>query len=426
MPSTSSDPRPAREPAVSPADPPPGKLPSASLGGLGPLLTVVSFSWIFPVVASITLIQAQLEDMDNSSKIFRFALLSGTGALVGMFANIVFGAWSDRTRSRFGRRNPWIVGGGAVAAVSLSALSFVHSFPAMMVCYLLFQASLNAFLAPWTAVIPDRVARSNLGKASTCVGLGQLLGQSLGGVAAGAFLASPSTGLRWLPAVLLVGVLFFAVRAPDRPNSDTPREPLSVRRLAKLMMPPKDADFGWALAGRLLTMLGFQCAMVYQLFLLTDHIGIDEGDTGRIVSAGGIVVALTSAAAVALAGPLSDRLGRRRVFVAGAGLLIAVAMIPLAVFPQLWAFFALLAVSGFGFGAYVAVDQALMAEVLPNQENSAKDLGILNVANTVPQVLAPVLAGVALPLVGYPGLLVLAVGISVLGALCIAPIRRVR
>ena len=50
-------------------------------------------------------------------------------------------------------------------------------------------------------------------------------------------------------------------------------------------------------------------------------------------------------------------------------------------------------VAGTGYGIYIAVDQALNVDVLPSQEEAGKDLGILNLANTVGQVLAPVIVG---------------------------------
>lgn len=48
------------------------------------------------------------------------------------------------------------------------------------------------------------------------------------------------------------------------------------------------------------------------------------------------------------------------------------------------------ALSGFGYGIYSAVDQALNVDVLPSKEEAGKDMGIQNLANTVDQAIAPV------------------------------------
>ena len=51
-----------------------------------------------------------------------------------------------------------------------------------------------------------------------------------------------------------------------------------------------------------------------------------------------------------------------------------------------------MAISGLGFGVYVAVDLALVVDVLPDQDNAAKDLGVFNIAGALPFSIAPGLA----------------------------------
>ena len=137
-------------------------------------------------------------------------------------------------------------------------------------------------------------------------------------------------------------------------------------------------------------------------------------------------MAAASAVSTLISGPLSDRIRRRKPLVMGAAVLVALAVLPMTFSPSVATFYIFLAVGGFGYGIYVAVDQALMAEVLPDQEHRAKDLGILNVANTLPQILAPVVAGVLVGITGYQGVLLIATVVGVVSAVCIAPIRRVR
>ncbi len=84
-------------------------------------------------------------------------------------------------------------------------------------------------------------------------------------------------------------------------------------------------------------------------------------------------------------------------------------------------------VLGLGFGMYLSVDQALITQVLPVAKDRAKDLGIINIANSAPQVLAPAVAGVAITyLGGYRGMFLLAAVVTLLGALAVIPIRSVR
>jgi hypothetical protein len=79
---------------------------------------------------------------------------------------------------------------------------------------------------------------------------------------------------------------------------------------------------------------------------------------------------------------LSDRTGRRKVFVVWSGVVMAVAAPLLAVWPQWTVAIVGAAVLGAGFGVYVAVDAALITQVLPQSSDRAKDLGVINIANS--------------------------------------------
>ncbi|ACZ20240.1 Major Facilitator Superfamily transporter [Sanguibacter keddieii DSM 10542] len=396
------------------------------LGRIAPVFLVAHFGWMLPVAAGGTLIQALMEQIDADAKVALYAVLSVVGAVAGMLANIVFGALSDRTRTRWGSRNPWILVGGLVAAAAVMTMSVAPSFALLVVLWGVFQVSLNAFLGPLIAILADRVAPESLGKASSVVGVGQLLAQSLGGVVAASFLAVPRDGLKVVPLTLVVAALVVFFFARDTDNRGVPRPALNARELLATFRVPRDADFLWALAGRFLLLLSFMLVVLYQLFVLTDYVGLTTEQAAPVIATGGLIMAASSGLSTLVSGPLSDWLGRRKALVMGASFVLAFATVPLAVSPTVTSFYLFLAVGGFAYGIYVAVDQALMAEVLPDQENRAKDLGILNVANTGPQILAPVIAGVIVSLAGYRGIFVTAIVVAIVSALCIKPIRRVR
>jgi MFS family permease len=85
-------------------------------------------------------------------------------------------------------------------------------------------------------------------------------------------------------------------------------------------------------------------------------------------------------------------------------------------------------IGGVGFGMYMAVDLALVVDVLPDPNSAAKDLGVLNIAGALPFALAPALAPVVLELsdTSYSVLYLVAGACALLGAVAIIPIRRVR
>jgi hypothetical protein len=77
---------------------------------------------------------------------------------------------------------------------------------------------------------------------------------------------------------------------------------------------------------------------------------------------------------------------------------------------------------------YVAVDLALVADVLPDAESSGKDLGVFNIAGALPFSVAPAVAPVILAVSGgsYSALYAVAGGCAILGTLAVLPVRGVR
>ncbi|GAA4430927.1 hypothetical protein GCM10023148_35820 [Actinokineospora soli] len=220
--------------------------------------------------------------------------------------------------------------------------------------------------------------------------------------------------------VVLAALPFTALR--EEPAAVRPRGPL-LRGF--VIDPRRYPDFGWAWLTRFLMNLGNAIALLYLLYFLDDAVGVEDPESGVLVLTALYAVALLST--VVVAGAWSDRAGARRVFVAGSGVVMAVAAVLLAVW-QTWTGSVVAAlVLGVGFGAYTAVDFALITQVLPAAADRGKDLGLVNIANTLPQVLAPVIAA---PIVrsagGYPALYAVAAAVGLLGAVLVFRIRSVR
>jgi MFS family permease len=82
---------------------------------------------------------------------------------------------------------------------------------------------------------------------------------------------------------------------------------------------------------------------------------------------------------------------------------------------------------GGGYGIYLAVDAALITEVLPAAVHRAKDLGVINIANAAPQVLGPAIsAPIVIHLGGYPTLYAVTAVVTVLGSVFVVKIKAVR
>jgi MFS family permease len=113
------------------------------------------------------------------------SLVTGVGAAVSMVLNPLWGAFSDRTTSRRGRRLPWVIGGVAGGMIAMLLLSQAHSVLAMVAGWSLAQGSLNATLAAMTAIVPDQVPARQRGAVGGILAIAQTLGVIAGsGIAA--------------------------------------------------------------------------------------------------------------------------------------------------------------------------------------------------------------------------------------------------
>ena len=185
------------------------------------------------------------------------------------------------------------------------------------------------------------------------------------------------------------------------------------------------ADFGWAWATRFLMNLGNAIALLYLLYYLKDEVRLADAEGGVLVLTSIYAVALLST--VVVGGVWSDRTGRRRIFVMGSGVIMAVSSLVMVAWPTWVGAVLAAAVLGIGFGTYTSVDFALVTQVLPTAADRGKDLGVINIANTLPQVLSPVLAApIVAHLGGYATLYLVAAGVGLLGAVLVYRIKGVR
>ncbi|MFG3344107.1 MFS transporter [Streptomyces sp. NPDC048018] len=369
------------------------------------------------------LLALQIEEIAPADKVADFGLVSGVSAIFATVFNPVAGALSDRS----GRRNPWILAGGLLALPVMLLLGSVHTILLVTIAWCLGQAVMNSYQAALTSVVPDRVPVASRGRASAAVGLGLPLGSTIGALVGAAFSDHYRTGYLVLGAVVAATAVLFTSCA--REQRTAPRAPMPVReQLAAFGGALKNHDFRWAFIGRALLVLGYFAVTGFQLYILKDHTDLPAGLGAEEAVA--LLMPLNSVAMVVstvLGGWLSDRYDRRKLFVGASAALAAVALLIPAVSHGWTAMLAFSVVNGLGFGCYMAVDTALVTMVLPKAEDAARDMGVLNIANAGPQIVAPFVASTIVSLSGgYTALFLVAAVLSVLGALAVRPIRTVR
>jgi MFS family permease len=409
------------------ADVPPR--PQAASGAFLAALAIAQMGAFLAFMPLLTILAPlKAAAIDPGGKAWILAQVGFWGALVAGGANILAGALSDGTHSRFGRRRPWLIVGAVGTAASCLVIMRAHTAFGLVGGVLLFQLCLNLMFGPLVALLADQVPPAQRGRAAGFIGLAPPAGAMTGALLVG--VALPQEGVRYavvagLLLAAMVPVLFLARETPTGPKIFRLARPhrLGTRRPFRLTR-----DFAVAWLSRLLIQAGITTVSLFTLFNIQDR-GAPPGGLAPEALLGLLVIgsSLVQIAASLAGGFLSDHLRRRKAFVLAAGLLVAAAATLLA-FSADWRLMAgAFAIFGAGYGIFTAVDAALITEVLPSDRDAGRDLGVSNLANTLPQMFAPVLGAALLQTAAGYAWLYLAAGLAAAaGGLLILAIRRAR
>lgn len=372
------------------------------------------------------LLPNQAEALDGIDKTTALGIVTGVGALVAVLVGPIAGMLSDATTARTGRRHTWIAGGALLGCAGLALLSGQRTLIGLTLGWCVAQAGLNALQAGLTAIVPDRTPVSQRGLVSGWVGLTQSIGVVVGVLLVTMVVSGTTSGYLLIGVLVVLTAVPFVLATPDPPlpAGRVPRPTLRSLVTAFRFDARGNPDFAWAWATRFLVQLGNAMATLYLLYFLRDRVHHENPDDGLLVLI--LVYTATTVATVVVGGVISDRSGRRKPSVIVSGYVMAAAALLLAVWPTWAGALIAAAVLGLGFGVYLSVDQALITQVLPTAEDRAKDLGIINIANSAPQVLGPALAfPIVAYLGGYPVLYLVVAAVTVLGSVLVTRIRSV-
>jgi len=358
------------------------------------------------------------------------ALIAGIGAFLALFANPVFGRMSDRTSSRLGMRRPWMVIGLVGGSLGILIVALAPSIPVVLAGWCIAQLFFNALLAVMVAVLPDQVPTVQRGLVSGVLGVCLPIAS-----VTGTFVVQLFTGnqLAMFLVPCAIGgffILLFAATLKDRRLAKADKPTWSLRQFVSTFYvnPRRSPDFAWAFASRFMFVLAYAFLTTYQAYYLLDKIGSAEADVPQQIFLGTLVQSVVLVAASLVGGKLSDRTGRRKIFVLVASIVYGLAMFVIAIASNFNGFLVGMAIGGLGFGVYMAVDLALVADVLPDKDNTAKDLGVMNIAGALPSSIAPAIAPVILAIGGgsYGALYAVAGVCAIIGGVAILPVKRVR
>ncbi|WP_157448308.1 MFS transporter [Deinococcus geothermalis] len=401
--------------------------PATPFGRLLTGMVVGQFGYTLATVIPLALLLTfKFLALDPQHATAHFSAAVGIGSLVSLVSFFVGGALSDRTGLRVGRRRPWILLGTLVGAAALVALGVATTVAAVTLLWCAVQAGYTFANAAYSALIPDQVQETRRGTASGVIGMFNPLAIMLGFTLMTALNNLPLTNkFNFLALVSVVGALVACLLVREHKHYYVaPRtQRLSLpERLSRIYPNPRRYPaFSWAFATRLFAGLAFATQTFGALYLI-QRFQVPQDRVAGMMALTTLTSTLGLALASVLGGMLSDRVRKQKPFVAVSAVILALGLLIQALAPGFPVFMIGGAVLGIGFGAFLAVDIALVARILPSKEDAAKDFGIMNIAGALPNSIAPALAPMLIGLGGFPLFFGVFALFGLLSAVAVAPI----
>ncbi len=321
-------------------------------------------------------------------------LLIGAEGLGALLLPLPIGAWSDRLRTRWGGRLPFVAAGTPVAVVGLVGLGFVGSLGALAAAILVFFVGYFIAYEPYRALYPDLVPDEVAGRAQSTQALFRGTGTVLALLGGGLLLSLGRTAPFLVAAVLVAGVVVvFAWTADpgadrERPSREDDGIADSVREVAGALR--HDTALRAFFLANALWELALAALKTFVILWLTRGLGVKLSSAALLVGAVAVFILVGALGS----GKLADRFGTRATMACGAvifGLpmfalvfttsrvVLAVAAVPLAI----------------GGGVLLSLPYALLQPLMPEGRHGLLT-GFYSASRGIGVMLGPLIAGLAI------------------------------
>lgn len=378
---------------------------------------------VVPSAFSLAIRVAQIAP-DQKDAVLPLAI--GIPAVITLFVIPLVGVWSDRTRSRFGRRRPWLIGGALISLVGTAMIAFTDSVELLIIGWAIAMMGYSAAGNLITIHLGDVLPESQRGRVMGILGGINQIAPLVGIIIAGS-VASSAIGLFLVPGVLaLIGLLIFGLRMKDPQVVDAARTAGARAILSGFWFNPRRyPNLAWVWISKAFIFLALSFSTVYGIYLVSSRLGLDTAAIAALAATGGLISTFAGIGGAIGSGILSDRLKTRKPFLIVSAVLIGVGLVTTGTTASVTQYIIGGVIVSFAIGVYGAVDQALALDVLPREENqNGRFLAILQLGTSIPQAVGPLVAGGILVLFGgdYFGVYLVGAVAAVLGALAIIPI----
>ena len=418
-----------KDPSLSPATGKP--LDKVTIARFGAGFIIFGVLWMSGLgIVSAVLLPMHYKTIEGVNPDALIGIVNAFTAVASLIANLMFGNFSDRSRSRFGRRTPWILFGAVLGGVTLFLTGTTHNAVLLTIFYCACMFGLNCMIAPMVAILSDRVPSGIRGTMSAFYGAGATIGSPIGTMLGALFIKNLIPGFAVAGVLMFLGGVVSMLIMPKEESADfLPKDEGSLKDVLVSFRPPAfhgAHDFYKAFVGRFCMLVSYQMIAVYQLYIIQNYIGQSVDESAVTVSVVSMIMMVMSLVGSFISGPVSDIIGRRKVPVVVASVLFAIGIAMPWVFPSSMGMYLFAGIAGLGYAVYSAVDQALLVDVLPNKEEAGKGLGILNMATTLGQMCGPIVMSALVVNLGYNFAFPTSIALAIIGCFFIMAIKKVK
>lgn len=418
-----------KDPSLSPATGKP--LDKVTIARFGAGFIIFGVLWMSGLgIVSAVLLPMHYKTIEGVNPDALIGIVNAFTAVASLIANLMFGNFSDRSRSRFGRRTPWILFGAVLGGVTLFLTGTTHNAVLLTIFYCACMFGLSCMIAPMVAILSDRVPSGIRGTMSAFYGAGATIGSPIGTMLGALFIKNLIPGFAVAGVLMFLGGVVSMLIMPKEESADfLPKDEGSLKDVLVSFRPPAfhgAHDFYKAFVGRFCMLVSYQMIAVYQLYIIQNYIGQSVDESAVTVSVVSMIMMVMSLVGSFISGPVSDIIGRRKVPVVVASVLFAIGIAMPWVFPSSMGMYLFAGIAGLGYAVYSAVDQALLVDVLPNKEEAGKDLGILNMATTLGQMCGPIVMSALVVNLGYNFAFPTSIALAIIGCFFIMAIKKVK
>jgi MFS family permease len=360
------------------------------------LLGLANAGAVITLIPVLTvLIPGQATQLDPLHSASSLAFVLTLGASAALVANPLAGALSDRTTSRFGRRRPWLLLGTLGASLGLGLLAGTQSIVLLAAAWFMVQFFGNMLMSAYGAILPDRVPVVQRGTTQAIIGMASPAAIILSDIL---FTQVHDLRSAYYPIIavqLALALLFiFLYQEAPLPKDCVPPFRLKSFLASFWISPRRYPVFARAWLMWFLIWLGYNLGTGGFFFLYVQNITRYASIfPGHLVKEGiatlQMLQIIIGVPVMMAAGVISDRSGQRKRFVLLGTLMIFTGLVALVSFSG-WSMVLIASVTiGAGFWIFYSLGLALISQLLPSAADRGKDLGVINIAATLPQILMP-------------------------------------